>query len=164
MTIEELNELALKDFKAQFEVLLEHCDWVLPLLANSRPFMSIEDMNNKLEIAMINAPVGLQKNALQLHPKLGVGRAEPGFSQSEQKQAGLSNLSDGELALFKKLNRAYETKMGYPFVVAVTGMNKQQILKLMEARLETEESLEWKTSLEELIKIAQIRVTKLVDA
>jgi len=163
MTIEELNALPLKDFKQQFETLLEHCDWVLPLLANSRPFMSVEDMNNKLEIAMINAPVGLQKNALQLHPKLGVGRAQPGFSQSEQKQAGLSNLSDQELALFKQLNREYENKMGYPFVVAVTGMDKQQILELMDARLKTQENLEWQTSLEQLIKIAQIRVTKLVD-
>lgn len=163
MTIEELNELPLKDFKQQFETLLEHCDWVLPLLANSRPFMSVEDMNNKLEIAMMNAPVGLQKNALQLHPKLGVGRAQPGFSQSEQKQAGLSNLSDKELALFKQLNREYENKMGYPFVVAVTGMHKQQILDLMDARLKMEENLEWQTSLEQLIKIAKIRVTKLVD-
>jgi len=163
MTIEELNDMSLQGFQKQFETLLEHCDWVLPLLANARPFMSVQDMNAKLAVAMINAPVGLQKSALQCHPKLGVGKAQPGFSQSEQKQAGLSNLSERELALFTQLNGDYENKMGYPFVVAVTGMSKQQILELMHVRLNTEAGLEWQTSLEELIKIAQIRVTKLVD-
>ena len=163
MTLDEINTLSIQSFSEQCEPLLEHCDWVLPMLADSRPFMSVLDMQNKLAVAIKNAPLGLQKQALQLHPKLGVGKAQAGFSQSEQKQAGLSNLTEDELQLFKQLNRDYENKMGYPFVVAVTGMNKKQILSLMEVRLNQSEEKEWPVSVVELIKIAQIRVNKLID-
>lgn len=163
MTLDELNKLPPKAFVEQCELLLEHCDWVLPILAESRPFMSSLDMQNKLAVAIKNAPLDLQKQALKLHPKLGVGKAQPGFSQSEQQQAGLSSLNEDELMLFKKLNQEYENKMGYPFVVAVTGMNKSQILKLMQQRLNHAEEIEWPVSVAELIKIAQIRVTKLIE-
>lgn len=163
MTLNELNHLSLQAFEDECAPLLEHCDWVLPMLASSRPFMSVADMQNKLAVAMNNAPVGLLKQALQQHPKLGVGKAQAGFSQSEQQQAGLSNLSDQEYNLFKQLNRDYENKMGYPFVVAVTGMNKTQILEEMQRRLNQTEEQEWPISVAELIKIAQIRVNKLVD-
>ncbi|GAB6070596.1 hypothetical protein JCM30760_16930 [Thiomicrorhabdus hydrogeniphila] len=163
MTLDELNKLPTKSFLEQCKSLLEHCDWVLPVLEESRPFMSALDMQNKLAVAIKNAPLGLQKQALQLHPKLGVGKAQPGFSQSEQQQAGLSSLSEDELMLFKKLNHEYENKMGYPFVVAVTGMNKTQILTLMQQRLNQTEEIEWPVSVAELIKIAQIRVKKLID-
>jgi len=116
MKLDELNKLPEKVFLEQCKLLLEHCDWVLPLLAESRPFMSVSDMQNKLAVAINNAPLGLKKQALQLHPKLGVGKTQPGFSQSEQQQAGLSSLNEDELMLFKTLNREYENKMGYPFV------------------------------------------------
>ncbi|BBP43878.1 2-oxo-4-hydroxy-4-carboxy-5-ureidoimidazoline decarboxylase [Thiosulfativibrio zosterae] len=162
MTLTELNQLSLQAFVTVCEPLLEHCDWVLPQLAATRPFMSVEDMQHKLGLALKSAPLALQKQALCLHPKLGVGKAQPGFSQSEQAQAGLSQLSDEELLQFQTLNQAYETKMGFPFVVAVTGLNKSQILELMAVRVQSTEAAEWPIALNELIKIAQIRVKKLI--
>lgn len=162
MTLTELNQLSVQAFVAACEPLLEHCDWVLPQLAATRPFMSIEDMQHKLGLALKSAPLALQKQALCSHPKLGVGKAQPGFSQSEQAQAGLTQLSDEELLRFKTLNQAYEAKMGFPFVVAVTGLNKTQILELMAERLAANEAEEWPIALRELIKIAQIRVKKLI--
>lgn len=163
MTLDELNRLPVNAFLETCEPLLEHCDWVLPALAEARPFMSVSDMQNKLAVVMKSASIELQKKALQLHPKLGVGKAQPGFSQSEQKHAGLSSLTESELKLFKDLNREYEAKMGYPFVVAVTGMHKAQILALMQTRLNQSPEYEWPISVAELIKIAQIRVSKLID-
>ena len=162
MTLMQLNQLSLRDFVSVCEPLLEHCDWVLPQLAASRPFMSVADMQHKLELALKSAPITLQKQALCLHPKLGVGKAQPGFSQAEQAQAGLSQLSDAELLQFQTLNQAYETKMGFPFVVAVTGLNKTQILELMALRVQSTQAVEWPIALKELIKIAQIRVKKLI--
>lgn len=163
MTLDQLNELSLKEFIEVTEPLLEHCDWVLPSLANSRPFMSLADMQNKLAISILNASTKNQIDALRMHPKLGVGKAEPGFSQSEQKQAGLSNLSSEELALFQKLNLSYENKMDYPFVIAVTGMSKDEILSKMALRIEGEKEKELPIAIFELIKIAQIRVAKLFN-
>lgn len=163
MTLDKLNNVSRHTFLKTCEPLLEHCHWVLPVLADARPFMSIADIQNKLAFVINGAPVVLQKQALQQHPKLGVGKAEPGFSQSEQEQAGLSHLTESEHELFQQLNADYEHKMGYPFVVAVAGLNKTQILEIMQTRLDQSEESEWLVSLDELIKIAQIRVTKLVE-
>ncbi|WP_319381157.1 2-oxo-4-hydroxy-4-carboxy-5-ureidoimidazoline decarboxylase [Thiomicrorhabdus sp.] len=164
MTLNDLNELDEKAFVAFCSDLLEHCDWVLPVLAGRRPFSSIPEMQTQLRQLLIEAPFELQKVALCQHPKLGVSLAQPGFSSSEQRQAGLSDLSADEMALFAQLNKAYEDKMGFPFVVAVSGKNKEQILQLMRQRLDHAMEEEWPIALRELITIACLRVEKLVES
>lgn len=161
MTLDELNRLSTEAFIHKCEPLLEHCGWALTQLADARPFASVSEMQDRLADLILNAPDELKMQALLMHPKLGAGKAQPGFSQSEQAQAGLTQLTDEELDLFTQLNSRYEARMGYPFVVAVTGMNKADILDLMALRSVQPKEAEWPIAVTELIKIAQIRVAKL---
>ncbi|QAB15943.1 2-oxo-4-hydroxy-4-carboxy-5-ureidoimidazoline decarboxylase [Hydrogenovibrio thermophilus] len=163
MTLMELNQLSESQFVEACAPLLEHCEWVLPKLAAVRPFASLAVMQERLAQLIQAAPLEQQHEALCQHPKLGVGRAQPGFSQSEQKGAGLSQLTEPEMALFAELNERYESKMGFPFVVAVAGMTKETILEQMRSRSEATPEQEWPVALAELIKIAQLRVCKLVS-
>lgn len=162
-TLEELNQLPFKKLLEMLSPLLEHCEWALPDLAGSRPFYSTEEMQKKLALILSNASKEQQLQALIQHPKLGIGKAQPGFSQKEQQQAGLSQLTEDEMKLFAELNKSYEEKMGFPFIIAVTGLTKSNILKAMQKRIENTSETEFKTALAELIKIAQLRVKKIVD-
>lgn len=164
MDIQTLNQLSEKAFIDACQPLLEHCEWVLPKLANERPFADIEGMQNVLESIVRVAPESLQLAALRDHPKLGASQAQPGFSQSEQQKAGLGSLTADEFERFADLNERYEALWGYPFVVAVSGLDKTRILSLMEERLHSAKQEEWETALNELIKIAKIRVAKLISA
>lgn len=162
-TLEDINQLPLKGFIEVTSPLLEHCGWALPNLASSRPFSSVDEMQKKLALILQQASKEKQLDALIQHPKLGVGKAQPGFSQGEQQQAGLTQLSEEEMALFAELNERYEEEMGFPFVIAVSGLNKSQILSAMQSRMENDRHTEFQTALQELIKIAQLRVQKIID-
>jgi len=161
VTLDELNRLSLRDFLDLSQPLLEHCEWALPELAHSRPFSSIKEIQTKLSLIISLGSDEQKMLALCQHPKLGIGKAQPGFSQQEQVQAGLSQLTADEMALFTDLNNQYELKMGFPFVVAVTGMAKQSILELMQHRLQLTREEELPTAMQELTKIASLRVQKI---
>lgn len=162
-TIIELNQLPTKTFIEITTPLLEHCEWVLPALSNSRPFSSKQDMKQKLALIINNAPKEKQLQALKLHPKLGIDKIQTGFSQSEQRSAGLMDLSEDEASKLKRLNNEYELKMNFPFIIAVKGLNSDQILSALEDRITKDPNTEFQTALEELIKIAQIRIEKIMD-
>lgn len=163
MTLNELNQLSTTEFVEISRPLLEHCEWALTQLAEHRPFHSGEELQDVLAELIYQADEILQLEALRAHPKLGVGSAQPGFSQEEQQQAGLKQLTYEELELFKTLNEAYEQKFGFPFVITVTGLTKDEILNAMQTRLNSETDLEFDTAMKALVKIAQLRVHKLIN-
>ena len=66
---------------------------------------------------------------------LGFFARHPGASQREQAGAGLDALTRDELERLLTLNAAYREKFGFPFVYAVKGSTKHDILKALERRL-----------------------------
>ncbi|ACX95682.1 2-oxo-4-hydroxy-4-carboxy-5-ureidoimidazoline decarboxylase [Halothiobacillus neapolitanus] len=162
MTIVKINGLSAEAFVADFKPLLEHAEWAIDRLAASRPFANHDDLNQKIAEIVRSADAAEKRSALIHHPKLGSGVRIQGFSSSEQSQAGLHALTADEFAQFEKDNVDYEQKMGFPFVVAVTGLDKQEIMQLLELRMKNDPSVEFVIAIDELIKIACIRVAKLV--
>jgi 2-oxo-4-hydroxy-4-carboxy-5-ureidoimidazoline decarboxylase len=163
MTIEQINRLSAEDFTACFKPLLEHAEWAIDLLEKSRPFTDHDDLNQKISRIIHAADDTQKRSALIHHPKLGSGVRVQGFSSAEQSQAGLHALTEDEFARFEKDNADYEQKMGFPFVVAVTGLDKQEIMRRLELRMASDPSVEFAIAIDELIKIACIRVAKLVS-
>ena len=84
-------------------------------------------------------------------------------SQKEQSRAGLNQCSTEELSRLQSLNRTYREKFEFPFVIAVTGLNKSQIMKAIESRLKNSASIEFNTSITEIGKICMIRLNKLIE-
>jgi len=162
MDLNLFNEMDSKALIGALSDLLEHCEWVLPKLIAQRPYESIDEIEKVLSTLIASSNKDLQLHILQSHPKLGLKKFEPGFSQSEQQQAGLSSLSEEEFEKLNNLNQQYERKHGFPFIVAVSGMTKEDILDEIQGRLLLDTHFEFERAIIEVIKIAQIRVRKLI--
>lgn len=102
---------------------------------------------------------------LRAHPDLAGRIAETGqltaSSTAEQASAGLDQLTPNEKARFYGLNQAYREKFGFPFIIAVREHTKQSILDRFEARLANITEQERQTALEEVFKIARLRLAQL---
>ena len=101
------------------------------------------------------------------HPELAGREADAGTltddSKREQAGAGLNQCTAGELLTIKSLNQAYRAKFDFPFIIAVTGLDKYQIIAAMENRLGNSIETEFDTAIAEVEKIARIRIDALID-
>src|SRR5690606_36677491 len=92
------------------------------------------------------------------HPELAGKEAAAGTltsdSTSEQRGAGLDQCSPAELQRLRNLNAAYRARFGFPFVIAVKGRNRYQIMDAIEQRLHNEQGVEFDTCLDQIGQIA----------
>src|SRR5262249_25101559 len=84
-------------------------------------------------------------------------------STNEQASAGLDKLSPEEIALFQKQNATYKDKFGFPFIICARLNKKAAILAGFERRLENSREQEIRTALEEIFKIAELRLRDLIS-
>lgn len=82
-------------------------------------------------------------------------------SKAEQRGAGLDQCTEEEFAAFQHLNRAYRDRHGFPFIIAVAGLDRQQILEALEARVANDSAAELRTALDQVHRIALIRLRAL---
>ena len=114
----------------------------------------------------MNAASEEQQLALiRAHPDL-VGRAALAGtltreSTDEQARAGLGQLSSQEILLFQENNAAYREKFGFPFVICARLNKKEAILAGFELRLKNSQTQEVRDALEEIFKIADLRLRDL---
>jgi OHCU decarboxylase len=80
-------------------------------------------------------------------------------SKNEQQSAGIDQCTPEEYKQFHKLNRRYKDKFGFPFIMAVRGSNRQEILSAFTSRLENDPETEFTTAMSEIHKIAKLRLT-----
>lgn len=151
------------DFIARYADIYEHSPWVAERVA---PLVTEGDDTEQLAMLMAdcvdNASTEQQLELIRAHPDLA-GRAQiagelTAESTVEQASAGLDQCSPEEFERFQRLNEAYRDKFGFPFVMAVRGSNRSQILDAFAARLENDYDLEFETALAEIHKIARLRL------
>nr|WP_246638094.1 2-oxo-4-hydroxy-4-carboxy-5-ureidoimidazoline decarboxylase [Halomonas neptunia] len=103
-----------------------------------------------------------QIKVIQAHPDLAGKAAMAGEltqdSTSEQAGAGLDQCSPEEFARFEYLNTTYKEKFGFPFVIAVKGLDRHAILAAFEERLNNDTATERETAIEQIIRIARLRL------
>jgi len=99
------------------------------------------------------------------HPDLAVSQGVAGQltseSREEQHSAGLDSCSSGEVQRFDSLNKKYRERFGFPFVIAVWGKSRYEILDAFETRLENDFDSEFGIAMEEIHKIAALRLQRL---
>jgi OHCU decarboxylase len=108
-----------------------------------------------------------QKRALILsHPdlagKLAQAKTMTTESTGEQASAGLDRLTPDELAKFTALNEAYRARFGFPFIMAVKGKSKADILASFQRRLDNDPGAEAETALAEIDRIAALRLKDIL--
>ena len=104
-------------------------------------------------------------NLLKAHPELAGKLAVSGNltkdSTAEQTSAGLDQCSKEEFAEFSKLNLEYTKKFGHPFIIAVRGLKRSEILTSFNDRVNNDSEKEFSTAMEEVHKIARLRLEQL---
>jgi OHCU decarboxylase len=103
---------------------------------------------------------------LRAHPdlagKLAAAKRLTPESTAEQAGAGLDALTDAERARFTGLNDAYQAKFGFPFIIAVRGLDKTQILEAFERRLGNDRDAEFATACRQVERIALLRLRDML--
>ena len=168
MTIAEVNALSPEAFVARFGFLFEHSPWVAEEAAEHRPFETLGAMQAALARALFFADDAQKLAVFRAHPKLAdkaaVAAGLTPESASEQASAGLDALTPEEFAQFNELNAAYDTRFGFPFIIAVRAAGgKAGVLKAMQARLNHDEAQERRTALDEVVKIVGLRLQDAVE-
>jgi 2-oxo-4-hydroxy-4-carboxy-5-ureidoimidazoline decarboxylase len=162
IALSTVNDMPEADFVAQFGDVAEHSPWVAEAAARARPYPSRDAMVKAFAAAVAAAPEARRLDLVRAHPDLAGRAALAGEiaadSRREQAGAGLDTLSAAEFARFTELNRRYRERFGFPFILAVKGATKHDILAAFEARLGHTRAAETETALAQIARIFRFRI------
>jgi 2-oxo-4-hydroxy-4-carboxy-5-ureidoimidazoline decarboxylase len=162
MDMSTVNALAPAEFVRVFGPVFEHSPWIAAAAAGGRPFASVESLCEAMCTVVRRALPGQQLALICAHPDL-VGRSVlTAASQDEQAAAGLLKLAGAEAALFARYNAEYKARFGFPFVICARLNKKDAILAAFPLRLQNTAARERATALEEIYKIARLRLDDLI--
>jgi 2-oxo-4-hydroxy-4-carboxy-5-ureidoimidazoline decarboxylase len=165
LSLAHINSLDRASFAAALGPLFEHSPWVAEETWPRRPFRNAEHLHAELCATMRGARRERQMALVNAHPDLAGRLAQQqtltAESTKEQASAGLSQLSEAELAEFQRLNAAYREKFGFPFIICARLNNRGMILEAIRRRIENSAEMEFPTALGEIEKIAQLRLNDL---
>lgn len=152
-------------FVAAFAAVYEHSPWVTEAVyagGVDETLDSVEGMHARMSQAMLSAGREAQLALINAHPDLAGKAAIRGqlsaASTSEQAGAGIQACTPAEFAHFGELNEAYKARFGFPFIMAVTGCDRSQILAAFEERLHNTPEQEFARALAEINRIALFRL------
>ena len=149
-------------FVASLGGVFEHAPWVAEAAWAARPFATIDTLHAAMMDAVRAAPAPQRLAFLNGHPELAGPEARAktmtADSASEQANAGLDSMSQADADRFDLLNAAYRAKFGFPFIVAVRGRGRAEILSIFEARLARGRTDEEAAALAEIALITRMRL------
>lgn len=158
LQIEEVNHLSNEAFIEMLGDIFEKSPWVAKKVEVFRPFASFDQLYERMTEIVGNVPKQEKLELMRAHPNLGNRIKMSDASTKEQHGAGLQNLTEVELVSFLKLNKDYMAKFGFPFIIAVKGMDKSLIYQTMEKRILQPKEKEFERALTEINKIAYLRL------
>src|SRR5258705_9207442 len=140
MPLTEINALDRAAFVERLGGIVEHSPWIAEGAWLRHPFASVDALHAAMVATLMGSPVETQLVVIRAHPELAGKAAIRGEmtadSKLEQSSAGLSQCSPQEFARLTALNRAYRAKFGFPFIIAVAGLDRAAIIQRFPARLE----------------------------
>ncbi len=152
--------LSRVEFLKKYGGIYEHSPWIAEAAFRAGA-ETIDRIYAVMKTAVDTAERDRQLALIRAHPDLASKTKMTNDSVSEQKDAGLDQCSAEEFAEFQKLNNAYKEKFGFPFIVAVKGMTRQDILDVFRTRIDNSPEVEFKTALAQIHRIAKFRLDSL---
>jgi 2-oxo-4-hydroxy-4-carboxy-5-ureidoimidazoline decarboxylase len=166
ISTDELPRLQRDRFVELFGGVFEHAPWVAEQAFDAGPFHSVEALHGALVDAMRRAPRERQLALIRAHPDLAGRAAIAGdltaASSAEQASAGLDQCMPAEFERFRELNDKYKEKFAFPFILAVKGRTREQILAAFERRLHDSIEAEFEEALSQIARIAWLRLGDLI--
>jgi 2-oxo-4-hydroxy-4-carboxy-5-ureidoimidazoline decarboxylase len=159
-----------EDFVRRYGGIYEHSPWVAERV---QAVLDGAEVDSDLLASMMadcvdNASVDKQLELIRAHPDLA-GKAQiagelTADSTEEQSKAGLDQCTAQEFEMFQSLNTAYKEKFGFPFIMAVRESTRAEILEAFAARIDNDYSDEFEAALQEIHKIARLRLAASGDS
>src|SRR6201997_2589084 len=166
--ISDLNACSKPDLVAHLRNIFEYSPWIAEAAADARPFAGINALYAAMKAVVELAPEDKRLALIKAHPDLAnkTQRAAglTAESDAEQNSVGLDRLSDAEYEAFERVNNAYRSKFGFPYIVCVRRQTKDSILRDFERRLPNDAKTETQRSIEEIFRIAALRLDQTVVA
>ena len=153
-----INLLKKKEFLSIFGNIFEKSDWIADEVFNLKPFKDSNDLVIKMMNIYENSNNEKIIKIFNLHPELAIEKNLTSFSSKEQTGAKLNDCSKEEFEEFEKLNTDYKKKYGFPFIIAVKGKNKDEILDNFRQRIQNDFEIEFNEAKYQVKKIASLRL------
>ena len=161
-SIDAVNRHDRDAFVEAFGDVAEHSPWVAAKAYDMAPFNSLAELVEAFAKIVKGADVDKQLQLICEHPDLAGKAAVAGElgadSAAEQAQAGISSLSREEFERFTDFNARYRDRFGFPFILAVKGATKDQILASFAERVDNERPVEFQRALDEICRIIMFRL------
>jgi 2-oxo-4-hydroxy-4-carboxy-5-ureidoimidazoline decarboxylase len=168
LTLDGLNRMEEGAFVATLGDVFEHAPWVAKAAAAARPFAGLNALYDAMKEAVLGSSREQRLALIKGHPDLAGKAAREGTmtadSRLEQASAGLDRLSEHEFAAFHRLNTAYRETFGIPFIICVRRHGIESILHQFERRLRNDAESERRTALDEICRIAALRLDQRISA
>jgi 2-oxo-4-hydroxy-4-carboxy-5-ureidoimidazoline decarboxylase len=158
VTILELNSLPRERFVEQLGGIFEHSPWVAERAWAAKPLAGIDEVHAAMVTQVEAASRDEQLGLLRAHPDLGTRARMSVASAGEQAGAGLNTLTSEEMQRLEMLNGIYQTQFEFPFIYAVRGATKEDILRALESRLDSSREDEFREALKQVYRIARFRL------
>ena len=161
-SIDKVNKLNKSDFISIFGNVFEKTEWIAQKSYDSKPYKNFEELFSKMMEVFENSNKENHIKILNAHPDLAVEKKLTRDSKKEQKNSSLNQCTKKEFLEFKKLNEEYKKKFGFPFIIAVKGKNKEEILNSFRQRITNNINLEFEEAKKQVKKIANFRLSKII--
>ena len=161
-SIDTFNKLNKSEFLSTFGNVFEKTEWIAEKCYDSKPYNNVQELVNKMMEIFENSIKEKHLKILNSHPDLAVKKKLTKESENEQANANLNQCTNEEFEEFNKLNEKYKKKFGFPFIIAVKGKNKNEILNIFRQRITNNINLEFEEAKKQVKKIATFRLSEII--
>jgi OHCU decarboxylase len=165
--LNQLNRVSQEQAEAEFLKCCGSQRWATAMTL-ARPFADVDDLLTKADSTWRSLGSKDWLEAFRAHPKIGEKRAAAAQSEearqwSAQEQSGINDAAGTTIASLAAGNRDYEQRFGFIFIVCATGKSSEEMLAILQARLQNDAETEIAVAAEEQRKITRIRLEKLLQ-
>ena len=160
--IKKINSLDKSEFLSIFGNVFEKSKWISEKVFDKKPFKNLDSFVSEIIGMYENSDNETILEILNLHPELAVEKKLTTDSEVEQSKANLKQCTPEEFDRFKKLNIEYKKKFNFPFIIAVKGKNKNEILNYFRKRINNPLDEEFLEAKKQVKKIAIFRLEEII--
>jgi OHCU decarboxylase len=165
-SLARLNELTAHDAEAEFLKCCGSTKWAQEMTA-ARPFATAPALFARADDISFALEDADWLEAFRAHPKIGEQKAAKAQSHQEQKwsaqeQSGVADASAATIAQLAERNREYEDRFGFIFIVCASGKSPDEMLAILNSRIDNDLRTELHIASEEQRKITHLRLQKLL--
>jgi allantoicase len=136
-------------------------------MTDARPFENLADLIKQANEIWWSLDRDDWLEAFRSHPRIGEKKSAETVSAqarewSSNEQAGVNTASTETTDALATLNRTYEQRFGYIFIICATGKSSGEMLAALRERLQHDEAGELPVAAAEQSKITELRLKKLL--